>query len=115
MPLHQARSGHHCNKVAASPMKNSSTSATKFPLGAQGNRSKLHPLLFFWHHRNRVTSLLKLSVSRVGSTYLDIFSKSVSSTNGEFHMRALTYHGSNDVRVDNVPDPVIQESDDLIL
>lgn len=30
-------------------------------------------------------------------------------------MRALTYHGSNDVRVDNVPDPVIQEPDDLIL
>ena len=30
-------------------------------------------------------------------------------------MRALTYHGSNDVRVDNVLDPVIQESDDIIL
>lgn len=30
-------------------------------------------------------------------------------------MRALTYHGSNDVRVDNMPDPSIQESDDIIL
>lgn len=30
-------------------------------------------------------------------------------------MRALTYHGSNDVRVDNVADPVIQEPDDIIL
>lgn len=30
-------------------------------------------------------------------------------------MRALTYHGSNDVRVDNMPDPVIQESDEIIL
>ena len=30
-------------------------------------------------------------------------------------MRALTYHGSHDVRVDNVPDPVIQEPDDIIL
>lgn len=30
-------------------------------------------------------------------------------------MRALTYHGSNDVRVDNVPDPIIQEPDDIIL
>jgi threonine dehydrogenase-like Zn-dependent dehydrogenase len=30
-------------------------------------------------------------------------------------MRALTYHGSNDVRVDNRPDPVIQEADDIIL
>lgn len=30
-------------------------------------------------------------------------------------MRALTYHGSKDVRVDNVPDPVIQEQDDIIL
>jgi len=30
-------------------------------------------------------------------------------------MRALTYHGSKDVRVDNVPDPSIQESDDIIL
>ena len=30
-------------------------------------------------------------------------------------MRALTYHGSHDVRVDNMPDPVIQDSDDIIL
>jgi len=30
-------------------------------------------------------------------------------------MRALTYHGSKDVRVDNVPDPTIQEPDDIIL
>ena len=30
-------------------------------------------------------------------------------------MRALTYYGSHDVRVDNVPDPVIQEADDIIL
>lgn len=30
-------------------------------------------------------------------------------------MRALTYHGSYDVRVDQVPDPVIQEPDDIIL
>lgn len=30
-------------------------------------------------------------------------------------MRALTYHGSHDVRVDNMPDPVLQEPDDIIL
>ena len=30
-------------------------------------------------------------------------------------MRALTYHGSKDVRVETVPDPVIQASDDVIL
>lgn len=30
-------------------------------------------------------------------------------------MRALTYHGSEDVRVENVPDPVLQMEDDLIL
>ncbi|WP_285961419.1 zinc-dependent alcohol dehydrogenase [Pseudomonas tohonis] len=30
-------------------------------------------------------------------------------------MRALTYHGSHDVRVDNVPDPIIKEPDDIIL
>lgn len=30
-------------------------------------------------------------------------------------MRALTYHGSHDVRVDNMPDPIIQEVDDIIL
>lgn len=30
-------------------------------------------------------------------------------------MRALTYHGAQDVRVDNVPDPAIQDEDDIIL
>ena len=30
-------------------------------------------------------------------------------------MRALTYHGAKDVRVDNVPDPTLQEKDDVIL
>lgn len=30
-------------------------------------------------------------------------------------MRALTYHGANDVRVDNVPDPIIEREDDIIL
>ncbi len=30
-------------------------------------------------------------------------------------MRALTYHGANDVRVDTVPDPIIQDPDDIIL
>lgn len=30
-------------------------------------------------------------------------------------MRALTYHGSHDVKVDNVPDPVLQDPDDIIL
>jgi threonine dehydrogenase-like Zn-dependent dehydrogenase len=30
-------------------------------------------------------------------------------------MRALTYHGSHDVRVDNVPDPILQQKDDIIL
>ncbi len=30
-------------------------------------------------------------------------------------MRALTYHGAHSVKVDNVPDPVIQDSDDIIL
>jgi len=30
-------------------------------------------------------------------------------------MRALTYHGSCDVRVDNVPDPTLEEPDDIIL
>lgn len=30
-------------------------------------------------------------------------------------MRALTYHGSKDVRVDNVPDPALQQPDDIIL
>jgi threonine dehydrogenase-like Zn-dependent dehydrogenase len=30
-------------------------------------------------------------------------------------MRALTYHGAKDVRVENVPDPVIRQPDDIIL
>lgn len=30
-------------------------------------------------------------------------------------MRALTYHGTRDVRVETVPDPIIQEPDDVIL
>jgi threonine dehydrogenase-like Zn-dependent dehydrogenase len=30
-------------------------------------------------------------------------------------MRALVYHSSNDVKVDTVPDPIIQEADDVIL
>lgn len=30
-------------------------------------------------------------------------------------MRALTYHGSKDVRVETVPDPIIQQPDDVIL
>lgn len=30
-------------------------------------------------------------------------------------MRALTYHGSKDVRVESVPDPIIQQPDDVIL
>jgi threonine dehydrogenase-like Zn-dependent dehydrogenase len=30
-------------------------------------------------------------------------------------MRALAYHGARDVRVESVPDPVIQEPDDVIL
>lgn len=30
-------------------------------------------------------------------------------------MRALTYHGSHNVKVDTVPDPIIQEPDDIIL
>jgi threonine dehydrogenase-like Zn-dependent dehydrogenase len=30
-------------------------------------------------------------------------------------MRALTYHGSKDVRVETVPDPIIQEEDDVLL
>src|SRR4051812_3883554 len=30
-------------------------------------------------------------------------------------MRALTYHGSHDVKVDRVPDPVLQDPDDVIL
>lgn len=30
-------------------------------------------------------------------------------------MRALTYHGAGDVRVDTVPDPVIEQNDDIVL
>jgi threonine dehydrogenase-like Zn-dependent dehydrogenase len=30
-------------------------------------------------------------------------------------MKALTYHGAHDVRVDNVPDPILQEDDDILL
>lgn len=30
-------------------------------------------------------------------------------------MRALTYHGAQDVRVDTVPDPILQDADDIIL
>lgn len=30
-------------------------------------------------------------------------------------MKALTYHGSKDVRVETVPDPVLKESDDILL
>lgn len=30
-------------------------------------------------------------------------------------MRAVSYHGANDVRVDSVPDPILQDADDIIL
>lgn len=30
-------------------------------------------------------------------------------------MRALTYHGSHDVKVDTVPDPILQDPDDILL
>ncbi|MGV3636475.1 MAG: zinc-dependent alcohol dehydrogenase [Flavobacteriales bacterium] len=30
-------------------------------------------------------------------------------------MRALTYHGAKDVRVETVPDPILEEADDIIL
>ncbi len=30
-------------------------------------------------------------------------------------MRALTYHGAHNVKVDSVPDPEIQQADDIIL
>lgn len=30
-------------------------------------------------------------------------------------MRALVFHSSNNVKVDTVPDPIIQEADDVIL
>jgi len=34
---------------------------------------------------------------------------------GENNMRALTYHGAHDVKVDTVPDPIIEAPDDIIL
>jgi threonine dehydrogenase-like Zn-dependent dehydrogenase len=34
---------------------------------------------------------------------------------GLFAMRALTYHGAHSVKVETVPDPIIEESDDIIL
>lgn len=30
-------------------------------------------------------------------------------------MKALTYHSSKDVRVETVPDPVIEQDDDIVL
>jgi len=30
-------------------------------------------------------------------------------------MRALTYHGAGDVRIDNVAEPDLQEDDDILL
>ena len=30
-------------------------------------------------------------------------------------MKALTFHGSKDVRIDTVPDPILQEADDILL
>jgi len=30
-------------------------------------------------------------------------------------MKALTYHGAKDVRVESVPDPRVQEADDILL
>ena len=30
-------------------------------------------------------------------------------------MKALTYHGTNDVRVENVPEPILQQADDILL
>lgn len=30
-------------------------------------------------------------------------------------MKALTYHGSKDVRIDTVPDPILKEADDILL
>ena len=30
-------------------------------------------------------------------------------------MKALTYHGAKDVRVENVPDPALQRDDDIVL
>lgn len=30
-------------------------------------------------------------------------------------MKALTYHSAKDVRVENVPDPMLQQDDDILL
>ena len=30
-------------------------------------------------------------------------------------MRAMTYHGAHDVKIETVPDPVIEAPDDIIL
>ncbi|STQ58869.1 oxidoreductase, Zn-dependent and NAD(P)-binding [Pseudescherichia vulneris] len=30
-------------------------------------------------------------------------------------MKALTYHGPHNVRVESVPDPIIEQQDDIIL
>ena len=30
-------------------------------------------------------------------------------------MRALTYHGAKDIRVESMPDPILSEADDIIL
>jgi threonine dehydrogenase-like Zn-dependent dehydrogenase len=30
-------------------------------------------------------------------------------------MRAMTYHGAHDVRVESVPDPILEAPDDIIL
>jgi threonine dehydrogenase-like Zn-dependent dehydrogenase len=43
-----------------------------------------------------------------------LFSGSPLSS-GENKMRALTYHGAHDVKVDTVPDPTIEAADDIIL
>ena len=34
---------------------------------------------------------------------------------GNIIMRALVYHSSNNVKVDTVPDPILQEADDIIV
>jgi threonine dehydrogenase-like Zn-dependent dehydrogenase len=38
-----------------------------------------------------------------------------SCSDKEISMRALTYHGAHDVKVDNVPDPILQQPDDVLL
>lgn len=30
-------------------------------------------------------------------------------------MKALTYDGANDVRIENIPDPILQQADDILL